>query len=170
MMEEKSSSICRIQTILQRTSKGQVLVTIRAHPDVEEFMKGLSGSVNDPSIVAVASYGRLWQPVSEEKLQAYELNSTGLNELRTDDGFQVVFNRLGVALIDHGNQIINLSHLRLVGISEGAGVTFEIKGLYSDELLIRMRNLFGSAQKRFYSGFLKPVHLTVTTNTQNLSV
>lgn len=73
-------------------------------------------------------------------------------------------NAVGGPLVDeHG--AINLSFLRLVGISKG-GVSFRLKGVYSKKQLDSLQSQYANAFDLLYSDFIKPENRAVIVSTQ----
>ena len=95
-----------------------------------------------------------------------------------DNGDQDNINRPGQALVDshfqgetgRNKRNINLSFLRLVGISEGAGVTFAVRGVHTYEALTQMRESLGEAYKRFYRTYMKPICMSITVSTSETPI
>lgn len=167
---------------LHRSPVG-ISMTVKAHNAIEEFMRKNSGA--EIQTVKVASVGRYWEAKGKEPLTAYRL----VEKLQPDPQDNVRWSLehgLGDPLIivpqrDDGELrrdgpptglltlkggTVNLSFLRLVGISEGAGVSFGIKGVQSLEALQDTKDRIGTAFRAFYVQYLKPVDLTVNISTQ----
>ena len=174
----KGSETC-IQTLWSRRSrkhgdpadwKGGVQITVKALPRVEEFMASLGGG----EIVDVSSCGRYWQPINGQPLNAYVIQSF-MSKHQSDDGSSISFDRLGhpiVSIPEGGSEkypIVNLSFLRLRGISEGNGITFGIKGVYSMDELRSIRDKVNVAQRRFYIDYIRPVDLLGTVFSVEIS-
>lgn len=174
------SGECCIQTTLSRRNrrhgdppdwKGGLLITVKTLPRVEEFMQSLgSGEVVDVGVV-----GRHWQAIGGQPLHAYIIQN--INTHPGDDGSMVSLDKLGSPLLlmdpERGEKYptINLSFLRLRGISEGAGVTFGIKGVYSLEEMQRIEKRLTAAQRKFYNDYMRPIDITiqlVTMSTQEV--
>ena len=157
-----------IRTELAWTTQG-LLVKVRAHQDVEDFMRSLgTGELTEPK----ATGHRYWEPQKGSELLCYDL-STNLGILTTEAGAVYRFDRVGYPLLeqtDYKGEVINLSFLRLAGISSVSGVTFRIKGIYSLEARNRMRELLGMAQRRFYFSFMKPTRAVVNIVMENPSM
>jgi hypothetical protein len=62
-----------------------------------------------------------------------------------------------------------MSFLRLAGTSEGNGVTFGVKGVYSLESLRNLRDKISASARQLYIEYLRPVDLTVTVSTQEMA-
>ena len=156
-------------------SGGGLTVSVKAHPAVEAFMRGLgSGEATD-----VRAAGPYWRPVGRDglpALQIYVMNEP-IPNLTLDSQNLCGVSRPGQPMLEHhtdGNgrqrSNINLSFLRLVGISEGAGVTFAVRGVHTYEALTKMREQIGEAYKLFYRTYMKPIKMDVIVSTQETSL
>jgi hypothetical protein len=178
-----------IQTSLRRTTQG-LLVTVKTHPKVEEFMQRVSGG----EVQSVSNFGRNWLTEYTEPdrrvgdkvvqgskhifyprpLRAYAFH-TPFEIFRTSDGTVVDMEKLGYNLMtnrdDRNGDIydqINLSFIRLQGVSEENGVQFLIKTVYSLAGLKKLRDGISAAQNTFAADYLKTIEYCVTTATQSL--
>lgn len=163
----KGGEIC-IDFSLERSSEGLKAI-IKAHPRVEEFLRNLGGG----EFVHVGSVNRYWVPIkgSEEKpLVAYALNQK-LDVFGPHD-LDFSIDRLGAPLLeevpDYKRERINLSFIRLQGISEGNGVAFSVKGVYSRELVTKMLDGIGVGLRKFYIDFIRPMNVNVQISIQSL--
>lgn len=102
-------------------SRAGLEVWVKAAPTLEDFMKGLSdGGKSEPT----ESFGRKWQPTGiGAELRVYNLNHPGYPK-----GGDYTINKPGDYF---DNDLVNLSFLRLVGISDPAGIRFIVTGPYS---------------------------------------
>ena len=160
-----------IQTTLHRGVPGGgedkarfgLTVSVKTHRNVEEFARAMgTGEASDVVLI-----GRYWRPVGEQPLMVYDSSFIASETLKTDEGRAFRFDRVGQPLIaDDGT--INISFLRLVGVSEGAGVTFRVEGIFSVENLRFTRDVISSACRRFYIQYMRPVDLTVQISTQEI--
>ena len=180
-----------IQTSLRRTTQG-LLVTIKAHPRVEEFMQRLSGG----EVVSVSSIGRNWltewtEPeirvgdkvipsnrhiIRAEPLRAYALH-VPFEPFRSNDGTWIDLDRLGHPLLSQGSndgsirgndEQLNMSFIRLVGISQPEGVQFLLKTVFSMNGMKKLRDSIQNAQNSFITEYIKNVEYTITTATQTI--
>jgi hypothetical protein len=149
-------------------------LAVKVHPKVEEFFRGISTGEQ----VDVKGAGRYWIGVDKAApLMAYSL-AENIPLLTVDAKRRARFDWLARQLVTpigsqpaaEGGELgggnnkgydINLSFLRLVGISEGAGITFQLKGVYSDDAVEAMHDHIGVATKAFYQTYMKPVNLAV---------
>ncbi len=139
-------------------------VAIKVHPAVEAFFSELGKG----ETVEVGAYGRYWIPCEKEKpLLAYDIQIP-LEPVRGVSGGVVNLERLGHPLLDRSDRydLINMSFLRLVGASEGAGVSFHLKGVYTTDTLKKTRDLITEASSAFYLAYMKPLNLSVIVSTQ----
>jgi hypothetical protein len=103
----------------------------------------------------------------------------GIPIINIDSQRLVRFDRIGNPLIYQGGGMdeggrqrpggvreVNLSFLRISDIGEGAGVTFAVKGVYSDLAIQQMRDDISLGAKAFYQMYLKPATLNAQIITQ----
>ena len=145
-------------------------IGVKVHPVVEEFMYHLG----EGQVVPVVTVGRLWFPVDnqgreDKKAKALEAHGlqVKLDPISTDQGSPIEIERLGQGLIMgnvHNGDIerINLSFLRLIGASLGEGVRFGLRGVYSEEATLGLRNKLATGVKKFYISYLRPIDLYVS--------
>ena len=175
-----------VEFTLSRTYVGTRL-RVKAHSIVEDFFHQLVDPDNPH--VDVRAHGRYWEPVNSfgkvdksSKLIAYSMIIPG--ELGDSSGLSLglLGGPLSGGLLEdiRGNDLtpaqpsigstyrpfredyINISFLRLVGISEGNGVTFGIKGIHTEPMLRKLKDQLYDEIKKFYVKFMKPIDLTVT--------
>lgn len=169
-----------IQTTISRSQDGLSL-NVWAHPKVEDFIRSLGTGEH----VDIQTLGRHWSSKDKEKLYVYNLSpdkSSGSAIAK----MPFVLNCPGRSLLDAENggeerdgavgglQLlsdriypyqINISFLRLVGISEGSGVAFTVKGVVSRSGITQLSESIEKATKLFYQEFLKPIRMIVTVST-----
>lgn len=159
----KSGEVC-IQVQLSRGVRADktsgLTVSVQALPRVEDFIRSLgTGETTD-----VRTIGRHWSPIEKEgHLLVYNLNTNIGIQSQSYSPYRI--DRPGWPILEaaHGGQpmhLANLSFLRLVGISEGPGVSFGVKGVFTLEHLRQMRDLVMEASRQFYISYLKPVQLS----------
>lgn len=148
-------------------------INIKAHPVVEEFMRR-SLDTPEPSIQAVEEFGRSWEAArgeSKKELLVYGIPKELCGTFQVSGGTAYRLDRPGQPIFVNGDgldsrsgsipRILNLSFLRLVGISEEGGVTFHIGGIYSDETIDNLDRALNLATKEVYNQFMKPIKITV---------
>jgi hypothetical protein len=148
-----------------RQEKRGMLIEVKAHPTVEEFMRSAGAGRKDD----LDAHGRtFWQAVDpevDEKLLIYKMDR---NPPQDEDGAlpSYYLNLPGQNLVyDDGR--INLSFLRIAGISEGVRFisTRDVYPLqYRRELKVRI----GQAFRRFCSDYIKPVTITLVMTSSEL--
>lgn len=138
-----------------------VIVTVKVHPVVEEFMRSLGDGGSQPIDVA---HGRGW----------YEIGEAGpilvWNMDKPLDKFQTrnwTIDKPSASLQDEKYGHNNLSWLRIVGVSKGEGVTFGVKGVYSTTGLNKLRESFGTSLDDFYKSYIIPVDMYVSMTIQD---
>lgn len=168
----KRGETCIITT-LSRTALG-LSMRVKTHPAVELFMRGLAAEDATPMEVALSD--RYWVPIGKQPLLAYRLAQILPPVINPVTGGPLfALDRLSRPLIDTedgrlGDVPVNLSFLRLIGISEGAGVSFQIRGVHSLDSLRLMQDRLQHAQQQFYINYIRPVNLSVITSTQEIQL
>lgn len=173
----KKGETC-VQVGLSRGLKNTgLIISARAHSRVESFFEELAPPETPTGDARVG--GRNWHPVgSSTTLRAYQfLPDGGLDRAfplpeggRTRLAYRL--NRLGQPLLEldpsSGMEVVNLSFLRLVGISSAEGVTFSTRGVYGESSIRKLAEAIREASKSFYINFLKPIGVMVMVSTQDL--
>ena len=163
-----------------------IVVSVKALPHIEAYMRALSvvtvpatthGSdapqeVQEPQITSAVAAGRTWLSLSRDMdLRVYVLQQPfhGLSgDIRMDQVGRPLVAYSGESLGGR-DKIVNLSFLLLVGISEGAGVSFVLRGVYSNDQIRSLKDDLLEAVKKFYVQYLKPISLTIQVSTQEIS-
>lgn len=166
-----------IRTELYRNFSG-LSVNVRAHTSVEDFMRvslGCNGTVD----IKVEGH-RYWEPVRGSQLLCYTLIARSeILSLVTEQGQPYRLDRIGYPLLETiedptrpiaQNNQVNISFLRLCGISNVEGVTFKVRGIYSSAMIDTMVHAIGMAQRQFYFSFMKPIRKSIEIVTQTLRV
>ena len=170
----------RIRTSLTRSPLSPLLVNIWARPEVEDFMRSLgTGEQQD-----VQTLGRYWTPhginKQERKLYVYEL-SQSLGPLTVGEQLTYRFDLPGQPLTaksendrpfggSDGREVLNMSFLRCVGISDPNGVSFSVAGVFERKSIDRLGKYIELATQRFYREFLKPYKLIVGVYTMPVPI
>lgn len=148
-------------TIAITRSKNGILFNVEASPQVEEFFS--SDYQKNGDIQPVNLFGRLWQPTGGEDLLVYPLPEGLAGNVNLGLYGEITrLDRVGAPLIDDPNvgaTNVNLSPLRLVGISRPGGITIRYEGVFSTPFLQQFLRRWQEASARFYVSLLKPVHL-----------
>lgn len=150
---------------------------IRAHPVIEEFMRNAMG-VSEPSMRPVEEFSRHWEPAkgeSRKELLVYDIPKELTGVFPISSGASYRMDRPGYPIFVPGDgletrgapRVLNLSFLRLVGISEPGGVTFHIGGIYSEPLLDELESVLHNATREVYNQFMKPIKISVELVVRN---
>jgi len=171
-----------VDVSLRRSIKG-LLVVVKTHPAIEELLKSWgTGEQQD-----IINHGREWWQVRKSlPLRVWQLGrDPGLISVENGDYFRIT--HCGRALLEgtgqvpRGGQVIldgpngpiqpqgpvlNMSFLRLCGVSEGNGVSFMLREVNAPEDLVRLGNRIRDAARRFYVNYLKPARVDISVSTQ----
>jgi hypothetical protein len=161
----------QIKVKLYRSFDG-LIVKVWADPKVEEFIRSLS--VDTP--VDLKVLGRYWSALPEAPpLMVYRVADLTLMSGVLGSGdctYRLDQPGQALSVIDHGTlsgiprTVINMGFLRLVGISQGNGITFKVSGVYPSDHLRSMRDAIGAASRSFYITYMKPMKLRVVLSTE----
>lgn len=192
----KGGETC-IQVILHRSTAG-LTINVRAHPAVEDFVRSMgTGDVTDIRLMGrhwVPADGKVngnkRNPTGEQgPLLIYNLAiNPGIMGLEDGTAFRI--DKPGWQLndpvedpADGGNgrralqidpytmkykTVTNLSFIRLVGISEGAGVKFGIDGVFTTDGVQTLADRIKASSRRFYIQYMKSITEVVTVSRQEI--
>lgn len=163
-------------TEMELMKKGEVMISItvsrngrgmkfafKTHPSVEALFREWGAGGSAP----ITKWGRGWH--SKEVLTAYEmLNATDIHT--TPSGVLYSLNRIGRDMWEErtpGVQHLNMSFLRLVGSSEGAGLNFSVEGMFSRDTIQRTADAILAASRHLYVSYLQEVDVTVRVSTEH---
>lgn len=146
---------------IKRSSKG-IILTTRAHPLFEEFFSSQNGET-----IEVAEYRRDWHTLDGNPLRVWHITQdpgvvrgTGATYCVNKPGSPIVYSD------QQFGKVINLTFLRLVGVSSTEGISFEVKGAFTLNYLRSLSSEIGGAVKQLYIDFLKPIDIQVKVTTQ----
>lgn len=167
---EKGESILNAQI---RRSVSGLTVTAKASRVIEDYFKE---HARGGRVRAAAEWDRSWikerdypdlliYPITEDSpfartLQAGEFSYT---LAAPGSGLLLAPNAPGRA------ESLNLSWIRLVGISQEAGIRFSIKGVFTEKQTRQITERTQQAVKRFFLDYLRPVNVTILLTTQEAS-
>ena len=141
-----------------------IMINVKAVKGVENFMEMLgSGRQIDVDVS-----GRHWRALQGETLKVYEL-TTPIAAEGSKHEVDFRLDRVGYPLIDD-TDLANLSFLRLVGISEGAGVWFGLKCVLSLDEMRDIRDKLAKVERQFYINYMRPVDLSIQISTGELQL
>lgn len=181
MSDEKQIEIIKrgetsLTMSLNRGPSGLV-IAVKVHPVVEAFIRGLGdGGSSD-----VKASGPYWRPVgSGGPILIHNLALDAPGQIQLESGEYAYINKPGQPILDPHGAVdintgkhrpgINLSFLRIAGVSEGAGVTFSVRGVHSYEALTKMREKIGEAYRGLYRAYMKPIQMDIVVSTQETSL
>jgi len=129
----------------------------------------------------VRASGPYWRPIgSSGSISVHNLAADAPAQLQLESGEYTYINKPGQPILDPRGTAdpitgkykpgVNLSFLRIVGISEGAGVTFSVRGVHSYEALTKMREKIGEAYRTLYRAYMKPIQMDIIVSTQETSL
>lgn len=145
-MSTETVSLAQIN--VRRVPRG-LRMSIKVHPSVEAAIKALG----DGKQIRANTHGRLWKDAPL---------AWTLTDAEAARGQDYGLERLGWSLLDEG--YLNLSFLRLVGVSEG--VTFDVEGVYSQEFITDLVRRVQQGMKSLYLSLIRPVNYTVHLTTR----
>jgi hypothetical protein len=162
-----------LQMSLGRGPKG-LKVKVKAHNLIESLMQNWAPRAKmregqteaDPLIVPVSSYDRYWTPIGEGDLLTYAVGEVSGPFPYANGQYSLA--AFGQPLRLERSDTINLSFLRLVGISSGSGVGFYVNGIYSLPEARKIKESIEMAAVRFYTDYLLPVNLELSLMTQEV--
>lgn len=135
-------------------------LTVRTDEEVEEFFRHWGGGAQR----GVAGLGRSWRTLGDGNLplRAYELPKN-FGEQR-DPSYTLA--NLGTELMANGS--VNISFLRLVGISKPEGISFTVDSVVSLSGLENIGNRINTACGRFYGEYIKPAEIDVVVSARKV--
>lgn len=143
-----------------------LLVRVRARRDVEDFMSALGQNRR----VQVDAVGDGWQNCGLEggSLEFYDADTRfdgqriyTLDNIAGPLIINPVNDRHARLAVAPQEDIVNLSFLRLAGISDESGVTVGLIGAYSGDYLKRMKNMLPNAIKQFLQDYIVPMTINL---------
>jgi hypothetical protein len=154
------------QALFSRSKHG---ITMRAkvHPSVEDFFSTLAHQgTEDPR-----GYGRYWIPMEGQKFSCWMFSPSAdtIQEMERKGYSLTMLGQpfaLGGGEQQYGRDLINLSFIRLVGISQEDGQTLSIKETCTADELTRLAERVQQAARLFYVDFLRPKNINIVVATQ----
>jgi len=139
-----------------------LMVSVKAHPALEEFCKN---TIGDGKLIPVELINKGWVGTDPSKgLQCYNLPNRFTH---VTGNIALDLGPIGTPL--YQGDTVNLSFLRLAGISEGAGVSFYCKGVFSQDTMRNMKDKIGIATRALYNEYLRPVDMSIQVSTQEIA-
>lgn len=155
--------------------RAEIRLSVKVHPAVEDLFRVWGNDEKAP----IAKWGRSWLGRTEEetrKLEAWNLGQNpGVLSVDTSGGY-FCLDKVGAPLLEQrtfpgafGNitgEVLNMSFLRLAGSSEGPGVEFAVRGVFSPQKVHEIAEKIKLAARVIYITYLKPIDLTIGVYTQ----
>ena len=152
---------------IQRGKDG-LKISVWAHPSIEAVMRDLAGEYGRTGVL---NYGSHWTS-KEQAFNVWDFPKEVFASFhRNEPPFTLNYPGGTMLLQDSAgrhNHMLNLSFLRLEGISTGAGVTFTVKGVFQEDYINKLRDQIEQASITFYKAVLKPIELTITVTSQEM--
>lgn len=149
-------------------SKVGLTLTVKTHPNVEDMMRGMGTATP----IDVSTLGRHWVQKGKDPLLVYDLTVAECMGGLGNAPHLYRLDRPGYPMWDFDQglryNVINMSFLRLVGISEGSGVSFGVRGVISYDHVKQVAAAVENASRAFYMSYMKPIDVTVVVSTQEV--
>lgn len=147
-----------ISVRLRRGPTG-IRIHAKANPIFERYFESHAGTASP-----VSDFHREWRvdkgasslKVWDTTLHAGVQRGSGASYRVDVPGYMLVMD----------SECVNMSFLRLVGISSPEGITFEVKGAFTRKYVQNLGQMIMQAGKALYQDFLKPVDVTISVNIQ----
>ena len=141
-------------------------IKVKALPFIEEFMK----SLGDGKSQHVEAWGKDWLSVPEPDGVVRPLMIYTMNDLSSAHSQGYTLDNPGHPIYSyHEDGLFNLSFLRIVGISDGDGVTFGMSTPANLTMMETLRDQVNKYVGQFFRDYIRPVHLQVVVSTRELS-
>lgn len=143
-----------------RYTKGLRLYA-KVHPSVEDLMR----SWGTGSTESVSAYGRYWSTPNGDNAQVYTMSAPQNTMVFNQAGTPFRLGQVGHPLITEDGTL-NLSFLRLVGIS--SGLKIDVRGVFSHPELLDIREKIKQGVRSLYVSYLLPVDLNLVISTEDI--
>jgi hypothetical protein len=143
-------------------TKEGLRVRVKAHSAVEDFIR----SYSQVKPVDVALIDKRWISADGKPVMVYNMDKPIAPS--TTYSLEGVGKSLGWGYNGDSNWLVNLGFLRLAGISEGAGIEFVVKDVFSVDFRRQLRAAVGKAFRQFVHDHLKAVKITLIVSGQEL--
>ena len=138
-------------------------IFIRTDPRVENLFSGLSKD-NHPDRLTdpLTDYSPHWRVLGPNPIQVYRVGNG-------PQGSDYTFDEVGNPIGKHPKTgKMNLSFLKFVGISNPAGITFEVTGPFSRQFILDLRRDIGPPMRNFARDYVTPIHVNLRISSQDL--
>lgn len=159
-VQVNKGDVCWFELSVGRNSKG-LDIFVKADVKLEEFFKGQMGQSESVSI-----YGREWINSDPDKdLETYKISKSLTS---ASMALTYTLTEVSTPLESLRDGRINLSFLRLVGISNPGGIRFSIAGPYSKDYIKRISTSIGKEVREFVKEYVVPVHVNLRITSQDV--
>lgn len=150
--------ICWFELSIGRGRRGLDFY-VKTVPEVENFMKALGAGKKEQ----VDAYGRDWFSLEENgKLEVYQMD----RELPPSPTYTLT--SIAEPLRGAKSGKINLSFLRLVGISDPGGVKFGVAGPFSRSFAREISQTILAETRTLIRDYMVPINISLRISTQEL--
>lgn len=152
----------------EERNKVGLILKIKARRDVEDFMRGLA----DGHRTLVEAVGDSWYNCNNSgtPLEVYDAAVEARNKLYTMNGVGqplLVIQDPGRLRAANNEEQVNLSFLKLVGISNSEGVSIGFVGAYSADYVSKVRNALPNVVTQFLRDYLVPITINLQIISRN---
>lgn len=157
--EVKKSGVVWAEVNFARAKNG-LEIHVKTDERIEEFFKSLAynGEHDD-----IAMYGREWLPAKlggDLRVYRYEKELSG-------NRISYTVTRPAEGIENNREGVLNLSFLRLVGISSPEGVRFVIAGPYSKDYVSRISKQISTEVRNIIREYIVPVAINFRISSQD---
>lgn len=162
--------VCWFDLTLDRGKKGLEFF-LRADPRIEDFMKSLGGA---SPLEAVEMYGREWYPTSGKPLLIYAMErdlppSPTYTLSKPAEPFRnPTSSSREISLNASASNRLNLSFLRLAGISNPDGFSFGVYGPFSEPYISQLSKEIVVEVRNIIRDYIVPVHINLRISSQQI--
>ena len=151
------------QGLLSRTRLGLTL-TVKIHPSVEDFFSTQAGGAHEDP----AAYGRQWVPKDGEAFRCWRFRPSEQTAEEMVRKGEYTLTSLGGPLLvqNDGAQIINISFLRIVGLSENAGRSLSFREVCTEAEVDNLARKLQQGVRTFFTDFLRPKTINIVVSMQ----
>lgn len=147
-----------------KRSRHGLTIICQAHQAIEELFQSWGTGEKQP----IRAHGGYWKGLRGNELEVYQLAKL-IGVQKSAGGVYYTIDRPGQELYlqdrDYG-QVVNLSFLRLVGVSTPSGVAFTVAGVHDTETYDSLCKVIPTAIERFYATYLMPVDVKLRIFTE----
>lgn len=148
--------ICWFEISFSR-GRGGLEVAVKTVPQIEAFMKSL-GEDHGP----MTAYGKNWHSLNGKEIFIHGMTKVDFPSPN------YAINRVAEPLESPKDGRINLSFLRMVGISEPQGVRFGVTGPFSKPYIRELSKKIAESTRALINDFIVPIHINLRLSSQEI--